>query len=561
MIAAIYARKSTEQNGVGEEEKSISRQIDHATSYAHKKGWTVAEEHIYVDDGISGAEFVKRPGFLRLMNALKPRPSFQVLIMSEESRLGREQIQTAYALQQITDAGVRVWFYLNDHERKLDTAMDKIMGSLAGFAAEMEREKASQRTHDAMLRKAKALYVTGNKVYGYDNVPVYRDGHNADGTQIRQHVVRQINPAQAREVVRIFEEYASGFGLGRIAKRLNGAHVPPPHGGRAGWCPSAVRELLRRDLYQGIVWWNRTQTIQREGTKKQRPRPETDWLKLDAPELRIVSADLWAQVEARRVRLESVYLRGPYGRLVSRPTGEDQRSVSLLTSLAKCVTCGGSLVAAKRTAKHKYTRTVYRCAYHLKRGDAVCTNNVEIRQDILDSAVLHAMNEAIDGRVLEVSVAQALTRFRADQQQAPDRHTALQRELSLIQTRIHHLVEAVASGRGTDDVFQALRQEEARKKVLVAELAQLEALTETISLDEKRIVQMVRARLGDLPALFGRHVPLARQMLRKLLDGHIMCEPILEDGRRGYRFTATGTFDRLLTGVSVGIDGGGGQGS
>jgi DNA invertase Pin-like site-specific DNA recombinase len=51
---------------------------------------------------------VKRPGFIRLMNALKPRPPFQVLIMSEESRLGREQIQTAYALQQITDAGGRL---------------------------------------------------------------------------------------------------------------------------------------------------------------------------------------------------------------------------------------------------------------------------------------------------------------------------------------------------------------------------------------------------------------------------------------------------------------------
>ena len=29
------------------------------------------------------------------MNALKPRPSFQVLIYVEESRLGREQIETA----------------------------------------------------------------------------------------------------------------------------------------------------------------------------------------------------------------------------------------------------------------------------------------------------------------------------------------------------------------------------------------------------------------------------------------------------------------------------------
>jgi len=92
MICAIYARKSTDQNGVSEEEKSVTRQIEHAKAYALRKGWTVAEEHIYSDDGISGAEFVKRPGFFRLMNALKPRPAFQGLFMSEESRLGREQI-------------------------------------------------------------------------------------------------------------------------------------------------------------------------------------------------------------------------------------------------------------------------------------------------------------------------------------------------------------------------------------------------------------------------------------------------------------------------------------
>jgi DNA invertase Pin-like site-specific DNA recombinase len=87
MIAAIYARKSTEQNGVGDEGKSVTRQIEHAKAYATKQGGVVAEEHVYVDDGIYGAEFLKRPGFLRLLNALRPKPPFQVLIMSEESRL------------------------------------------------------------------------------------------------------------------------------------------------------------------------------------------------------------------------------------------------------------------------------------------------------------------------------------------------------------------------------------------------------------------------------------------------------------------------------------------
>jgi DNA invertase Pin-like site-specific DNA recombinase len=112
MIAAIYARKSTEQAGVSEDDKSVTRQVEHARAYAIRKGWTVLDTHVYVDDGISGAEFIKRPGFLRLVNALRPRAPFQCLVMSEESRLGREQIETAWAIKQIIDAGVRLFCYL-----------------------------------------------------------------------------------------------------------------------------------------------------------------------------------------------------------------------------------------------------------------------------------------------------------------------------------------------------------------------------------------------------------------------------------------------------------------
>ena len=41
MIVAIYARKATEQNGVAEEAKSVTRQIEHAQAYAVKRGWTI----------------------------------------------------------------------------------------------------------------------------------------------------------------------------------------------------------------------------------------------------------------------------------------------------------------------------------------------------------------------------------------------------------------------------------------------------------------------------------------------------------------------------------------
>ena len=42
MLAAIYARKSTQQSNVGDEEKSVTRQIAQAKAYAVPKGWHVS---------------------------------------------------------------------------------------------------------------------------------------------------------------------------------------------------------------------------------------------------------------------------------------------------------------------------------------------------------------------------------------------------------------------------------------------------------------------------------------------------------------------------------------
>ena len=136
------------------------------------------------------------------MNSLKPKPAFQSLIMSEESRRGREAIKTAYAMQQLMEVGVRIFFYLEDRERTLDTPTDKIMLSLTAFADELEREKARQRTRDAMLRKARAGHVTGGVVFGYDNVDVPAPIPDAQGRPRRSHVERRINEREAAIVRR-----------------------------------------------------------------------------------------------------------------------------------------------------------------------------------------------------------------------------------------------------------------------------------------------------------------------------------------------------------------------
>ena len=119
-------------------------------------------------------------------------------------------------------AGVRVFFDLEDRERTLDSPTDKIMLSLTAFADELEREKARQRTYDAMLRKAKAGHVTEGRVFGYDNVEI----SGPEGK--RSHVERRANDTEAAIVRRIFEMSAAGAGLTVITKTLNAERVPAP---------------------------------------------------------------------------------------------------------------------------------------------------------------------------------------------------------------------------------------------------------------------------------------------------------------------------------------------
>lgn len=114
MIAATYARKSTDDSDRHAEARSTARQIESATKYAAAKGWTVDSRYIFVDDAVSGAEWKRRPGFNALLAALEPRPSFGVVIVSELSRIGRDSVRTPAAVMQLEDAGVEIRSYLSD---------------------------------------------------------------------------------------------------------------------------------------------------------------------------------------------------------------------------------------------------------------------------------------------------------------------------------------------------------------------------------------------------------------------------------------------------------------
>lgn len=553
MIAAIYARKSNEQIGVSDEDKSVRRQIEHAKSYAKRKGWHVAEEHIYSDDGISGAEFVKRPGFIRLMNALKPKPPFQVLIMSEESRLGRESIETAYTLKQLICAGVRVFFYLEDRERTLDSPTEKIMLQLTNFADEMERERARVRTYDAMVPKAKAGYVTGGRVFGYDNVDIPSTVVDAQGQAKRSHVELRINEAEAEIVRKIFRLYAEGRGFTTIAKILNAEGAPCPRPRPLtrphGWAPSSVRVILLRRLYKGEQIWGRTKKRDKWGQLKPHRRPEPDWLIVPVPQLQIVPDALWEEAQARWRNNRQFYLRSTSGRLHGRPVN-GRESPYLFTGFTMCHHCGGSLYV--RSHRYGDRRTFhYACTTHYQRGPEKCPEPMLMPMALVDRAILEQIEHDVLQPPIIVKAIQKAMRLLNEPGEQPDaRREVLEKELEQLKRELTSLSTAIAKGGTLQTLLGAVQERETRQTEVQAELALLNGLT-VAPFDPQQAEEDLRQYLKDWSGLAQRHPAQARQIVRKLLPEKQRIR-VSHEGNGRYRFTGAAVLGTVFKGYVVG---------
>jgi site-specific DNA recombinase len=211
MIAAIYARKSTDDSDRDAEARSCERQIEGAKRDAAEQGWTVGP--IFRDDAISGAEWKHRDGWNRLPAALEPRPSFTKLIVSELSRIGRDSVRTPAAVLQLEERSVEIHSYMNRGRISLADEAGEMSTMLNFLLASFERRRASARTRDAMRRRFEAGAATG-PIYGYTSE------RNGDGYA---HYV--IEPVELDTVRRIFRLYDEGLGLGSIAARLNAAGI------------------------------------------------------------------------------------------------------------------------------------------------------------------------------------------------------------------------------------------------------------------------------------------------------------------------------------------------
>lgn len=167
-------------------------------------------------------------------------------------------------------------------------------------------------------------------------------------------------------MLRVFELAAGGISQAGIAKRLNadGVASPRPQRGRpAAWAPATVHEVLHRDRYRGELVWNRTRKRDQLGQRRGSDRPESDWIRVPAPELRIVPDELWSAAHAL---IAARAAKSTFSRDWSR------EAKYLLTGLARCASCNGGLCVRTSGRPGGVRRRSYACTSHYLRAARLC---------------------------------------------------------------------------------------------------------------------------------------------------------------------------------------------
>jgi site-specific DNA recombinase len=278
MRAAIYARVSTRGQA---QAQTIQEQVSRLKAYIQHQGWVLEAEHVYLDDGYSGAKLA-RPA----LDALRDRSAFaefDVVVMTNPDRLARNYLHQMIVIDELAQRDIQIEFL----DRPMsDDPNDRLLLQIRGAVAEYERALITDRTRRGRLQKYRQhqLLPWTRTLYGYRVDPI----RPRDPESVR------VDPAQATIVGQMFEWYLEPQAtLYQVAQRLTQAGIPTP-GGKERWNANSVRNLLHNTAYIGTAYANRINTIpaQRHRSALQAPdargeteveRPKQDWIAVPVP--------------------------------------------------------------------------------------------------------------------------------------------------------------------------------------------------------------------------------------------------------------------------------------
>jgi site-specific DNA recombinase len=338
MKAAIYARVSTEKQG---REQTVDSQLDALRRWATAHGHELKDDHVYIDEGYSGAR-LDRPALDRLRDAAR-EGEFDVLGVYSPDRLARRYAYQVLLLEELRRAACDVEFI----ERPIsDDPHDQLLLQIQGAIAEYERAVLAERFRRGKLHKARAgQWVGGLAPYGYCYVP-RRDG-------VPGHL--EIDEAEAA-VVRMLYRWLvdERMTVRQIIKRLAAGPWRPRNGKRL-WSNAVVHRILSDSLYAGTAYANRYALVPprkprtagpRAGLPSCRePRPRDEWIPIPVPA--IIDTATYQDASEQLARNSALSFRN------------NTRNDYLLRCLLTCRTCGFAMCGATSSGaggrrQHRY---------------------------------------------------------------------------------------------------------------------------------------------------------------------------------------------------------------
>src|SRR5467141_3290782 len=207
---ALYARYSSDN----QRDASIEDQLRICREKAEREKWTIVST--YKDAGISGASMILRPGIQTLLQDAQ-RQQFDVVLAEALDRISRDQADVATLFKHLRFAGVPIITLAEGEISELHVGLKGTMNAL--FLKDL-----AAKTHRGLRGCVEEGKSAGGLCYGYRVVKSLSGGIVTTGE-------REIEPAEAANVERIFREFAAGVAPKAIAKRLNRDGIAGPFGG------------------------------------------------------------------------------------------------------------------------------------------------------------------------------------------------------------------------------------------------------------------------------------------------------------------------------------------
>lgn len=463
---AIYCRVST---AIQEDGSSLETQEASCRAFAAEQGWTVSTVYREV---FTGSELFDRPQLSKLRETVRRR-EVDVVIAHALDRLTRNQAHLGVILSEADYAGVTVELVT---ERLEDSPEGRLLQSVRGFVAEVERIKIAERTkRGRVARTAQGKPLPGGKPpYGYRWRDANKSGLDPD-------------PLTAPTLQRIYREYESGTPLRSLADHLTAEGIPTATG-RPKWMPTTIRCMLRNPAYMGQARaWRYACTRSKGGKWRTRERPQEEQVLLPAGTVpALIGEDTWHAVQARFTRNKA-----------EAPRNNRHPEESLLRGgFVRCGYCGNTVIAFVHSAG-----LMYRCCVYSKDIPGCRSSGILVKT--LDQAIW----EKVEALVTQPEIiAVQLERMQENQATGADIQ-GLDRQLGAIEkqrVRVARGVAALDDDEAAAPLLLELKALAAQKRQLETERAAAEQrfVEQTERRDQlQNLMEWSRRVAGNLPIL------------------------------------------------------------